>query len=99
MNKEQHYLLKLAEECNEVGKECSKAILFGLDDFEPNQDLSNKTRIENELSDLFSVMTGLVNMGYLDINNIISDSKRIRKVIKLDKYFKLSCELNRSEDI
>ncbi|TLP41073.1 MazG nucleotide pyrophosphohydrolase domain-containing protein [Arcobacter arenosus] len=98
MNREQHYLLKLSEECSEVAKECSKAILFGLDDFEPNQTLSNQEKIENELADLLSVMNELVNMGKLDKSKIFQASKRIKKAIKVDKYFQISCELGRTEN-
>ena len=97
MNKEQHYLLKLSEECSEVTKECSKAVLFGLEGFEPNQPLTNKEKIENELSDLLSVMYELIRMGKLDESRIFDPTKITKKAIKVNRYFQISCELGRTE--
>ncbi len=48
----QHLLSKISEECGEVVQEVSKAMIHGLEDKKPNQDLTNKQKLENELCDI-----------------------------------------------
>ncbi len=56
MNLEQLILLKLAEECNEVGQECSKIMQFGMDEVYEPIGISNRERLKRELQDLFSIV-------------------------------------------
>ncbi len=73
MTPEEHLLLKLAEECGEVGKEVSKALLFGWGDritYEPAgpRGVEGKTcgeKIVEELNDLMGVIESLVRVGIL----------------------------------
>ncbi len=56
MTRKEHLLIILAEECSEVIKNVSKALRFGLDDKEPNQDYTNSERITEELHDIIAVI-------------------------------------------
>lgn len=57
MNKTEHLLTILSEECAEVAQRASKAIRFGLSEVQPGQpeDNDNKRRLERELGDLMGV--------------------------------------------
>lgn len=56
MNMSEHLIACLAEECDEVGQRCMKALRFGLTEIQPGQPLTNAERISQELSDLIAVM-------------------------------------------
>jgi len=64
MNREQHLLIKLMEECAEVSKLVSKSLIFGLDDHHPDRSSTNKEEICHELNDLYAVVEML--SPYLD---------------------------------
>lgn len=55
MTENEHLLLCLAEECDEVGQRVMKALRFGLDEIQPGQPLNNAQRIVEELKDLNAV--------------------------------------------
>lgn len=63
MNRTEHLLVCLAEECAEVGQAVSKALRFGLTDGYPETDRTNATDIAFEVSDLFAVIEMLVECG------------------------------------
>jgi len=50
MTRVEHLLIKLSEECNEIGKAVSKALLFGLDDGYPNSNRTNLQDIQHEFN-------------------------------------------------
>ena len=52
MNEREYILNQLSQECVEVCKEISKALAFGLYDFNPNESpsISNRDRIESKLN-------------------------------------------------
>lgn len=52
MNRQEHLLDILIEECAEVIQRCTKAKRFGLDEVQPEQSLSNERRIIQELCDV-----------------------------------------------
>lgn len=56
MNLQQLMFLKLSEECNEVGQECSKIIQFGMDEVYAPIGKSNRDRLRAELQDLFAIV-------------------------------------------
>jgi len=55
MTREQMLLTQLMEECNEVAQRCSKAIRFGMDEKQVDQEETNFERIVYELQDLVAV--------------------------------------------
>jgi hypothetical protein len=65
MNRKEHLLTILGEECNEVAQRCSKALRFGLTEVQPGQDLNNAERIRAEYIDLLAVMRMLAEEGYI----------------------------------
>lgn len=75
MNRTEHLLTILAEECAEVAQRSSKALRFGLKEIEPGQSLTNEQRICYELNDLLGVvsMLGLLN---IDLESI--EAKKIK---------------------
>lgn len=66
MNRTEHLLVCLAEECDEVGQRVAKALRFGLDEVERGQPLRNRDRILEELRDLIAVALILHGEGVID---------------------------------
>jgi hypothetical protein len=65
MNRSEHLLTCLAEECAEVGQRVSKALRFGLAEVQPGQPLNNAQRIAAEVKDVLSVAAILERHGLL----------------------------------
>lgn len=76
MNRSEHLLTCLAEECAEVAQRVSKALRFGLDEVQPGQPLNNAQRIEEELADLIAVIGLLVREGVIEPPQPDYDGKR-----------------------
>jgi len=89
---EQHLLTKLSEECSEVIKEVCKSIIHGLDDYEPNQSLSNKEKIQNELADLLTIVDMLCEHGSLNSAEIFASEKKDAKSEKVLKWMNYSIQ-------
>lgn len=66
MNRTEHLLSCLAEECAEVAQRVSKALRFGLTEVQPGQPLTNAQRIGQEFHDLLAVVEMLEDEGALD---------------------------------
>lgn len=89
MNRKEHLLIKLSEECNELGKAVSKSLLFGLDDGYPESDRTNAQDIKDELNDLFAVAEMLCSEG-LDLK---LDNEKIKaKKVKVERWMKYAQE-------
>lgn len=56
MKRTEYLLVKLAEECMEVGQRATKALAFGLTEVQPGQSFTNAERISQEVGDLISVL-------------------------------------------
>lgn len=84
MNKTEHLLTCLIEECSEIQHAASKALRFGLLDGEPNGSTTNKEDIEAELSDLLSVVKMLQKDDVL--GNIEPRYEKERKIEKFMEY-------------
>lgn len=87
MNKLQHLLLKLSEECNEVGQIASKCMQFGLLERHPDLTENNKQRLHAELNDLFAIIEMLnlhFDLGFKPDQKVIA--AKIDKVLKYQKY-------------
>ena len=88
MNKVQHMLLKLSEECNEVGQAASKSMQFCLDD--SYNGVTNRDRLIGEIKDLVSVVHILneeFGLGY-EFDSVHLEEKRK----KINKYLQLSVD-------
>lgn len=66
MNRREHLLVCLAEECVEVGQAVCKALRFGLTDSPPGGGLRNDEYIVHELHDVFAILELLTECGALD---------------------------------
>lgn len=88
MDRTEHLLTILAEECNEVAQRCTKALRFGLDDIEPGQPMPNRDRIVQEFNDLYALMEMLQAEDHIDR---VIDRMYIRnKTARVEEYLKLS---------
>lgn len=90
MTREEHLLVILAEECNEVAKEVSKALRFGLDDKKPKQNKTNRQKIAIEFNDLFAVIRMCIYSGILLDKEVISIEQMEAKMQKVKKYLQYS---------
>jgi hypothetical protein len=95
LNKLDYLLICLSEECAELQKEISKALRFGMDDFNPNDitKISNAERIRREIIDIETLVGMLADetKKYLWGTPQEKDIKR-RKV---EIYMKYSCKLKK----
>ena len=83
MDKKEHLLTCLAEECAEVQQAVAKALRFGLDDGYPGTDRTNEVDLFNELNDLFAVVEMLHDVG---IWWRIDSEKVAEKKAKIEKF-------------
>ena len=91
MNKLQHMLIKLAEECAEVSQIALKTAQFGQHECMPGQPLNNFERCHQELDDLLAVVEELnENFRFYYIPN----RERVEaKKVKMQKYLGYSIHL------
>src|SRR5882724_4325374 len=88
MNFREYLLVKIAEECAEVGQRASKALCFGLSEKQPGQDANNQDRLFDELDDLALIVEMLrANMG------MAARLWPTPKQLKVFKYMDYSMEL------
>lgn len=95
MNKVEHILTCLAEECGEVAKEVHKSLRFGLDDkLTTNPDgprgsdgPTNREKLAQELNDLMGVVSMLVEEGVLP-DNWSSPKLHQNKAVKVKQYMR-----------
>lgn len=85
MTRQEHLLIILAEECNEVAQRASKALRFGMEEVQPEQESSNAERLVQEFNDLLAVAFMLKLEG---IGNPASLYAKISKVEKFLEYSK-----------
>ena len=90
MNKTQHLLLLVMEECAEVAHRCSKSIRFGLGEVQEGQELNNAERIKGELTDLFAVLrmledeTGLL-LFWLRLEDINDKQYKVKRHMNISR--------------
>lgn len=88
MTENEHLLLCLAEECDEVGQRVMKALRFGLDEVQAGKEMNNAERIVDELHDLISVARILAAHGI--IGDPLPSEERVRaKAAKIAKYMEI----------
>lgn len=80
MTRTEHLLAILNEECCEVGQRADKALRFGVNEVQEGQDQTNAQRIVYEFSQLYAMMSMLVEEGVIQQDMIdwvaVGDKKR-----------------------
>lgn len=79
LNRKQHLLVILAEECNEVAQRVTKSLRFGIDEIQPGDNKNNAERIKYELNDLLAIVEMLQKEKILP--DVITD----REMMELKK--------------
>ena len=88
MNRSEHLLTILGEECAEIAQRASKALRFGLDEVQPGKDLTNEQRIWKEMSDLAAVAEMLIALrgsGGLDRRDIEAKKEKVEEFLAYSK--------------
>lgn len=80
MNRAEHLLTKLMEECAEVAQEASKAAIFGPQEVMPGQPLTNRDRVLKELNDLWAVCE-MLGLAVVDRPAIEAKKAKVQKYI------------------
>lgn len=89
MTRVEMLLIKLWEECDEVGQRCAKALRFGLMEVQKEQPYNNAVRIMHEYFDLLAVVELLQEEGHLPFVGIDMDARKAR----IEKYLDYSRDL------
>ncbi len=89
MNRTEHLLTCLAEECTEVGKCVAKMLRFGPDDMEPGTTMSNRDRVVEEMRDLWAVLEILQDEGALPPVGMSSEDVD-RKRAKIERFMEIA---------
>lgn len=96
MNRREHLLGHVSEECAEIAQRASKAQRFGEDEAQPGQERTNRERIMDEFWDLVGVLHLL---GYVVISGLnepttslmlVNDNAVIEKQANVAKYLAYS---------
>lgn len=91
MNRLDHLLWNVAEECAETAQRASKTARFSLSEVQPGQSFNNADRLFHEYADLVAVMEMLVEEGYMNVPADFKERVAAKKV-RFDKYLKRSAE-------
>jgi superfamily II helicase len=84
MNRTEHLLACLAEECTEVGQRALKAQRFGVSEIQPGQTLDNFERMFMEFTDLCAVMEML--QKEIGVRRLVRMPEVDAKKEKVEKY-------------
>lgn len=85
MTRQEHLLIRAMEECAEVAQRISKALVFGLDEVQPGQPLTNRDRVVAEYTDLVAVM----EMAGFPLA-VVNGRRVDEKIAKVEKYLRYS---------
>jgi hypothetical protein len=97
-----YLLIKLAEEASEVAQRALKAVEFGLEEVQPDQELSNTERIGGEVIDMITILLMLSEEG-VEIQEAAARDEAVlntmieAKKAKVEKYMQLSRDLGKLE--
>jgi hypothetical protein len=80
MNRKEHLLLIVSEECNETAQRISKGLRFGVTEVQPGQLLDNADRLLGEYYDLVAAMEMLYEGGI--IKNWSPERQEMHKAAK-----------------
>lgn len=96
MSRIDYLLSHLAQECCEVAIRCTKAQHFGLDEVQPEQSLTNRQRIQEELCDLLALVDEMYESEILEPFSRRDQQARISaKIRKAGQFRQYSRELGR----
>lgn len=97
MTETEHLLATLAEECDEVGKRCMKALRFGIDDRDPTRvdPPTERERLAQELDDLTAVADILRDLGVIRERSELGMSAKRIKVKQFMEYARARGTLER----
>ena len=99
LSKQQHYLLKLSEECVEVSHIIHKILLFGLNDVHPDTGVSNISALKKEVCDLMATLEVVEECIWPEGEDFFLNFDAIlTKKEKMAKYFKYSQERGMTDD-
>jgi translation initiation factor 2 alpha subunit (eIF-2alpha) len=84
MDRKEHLLTILAEECNETAQRASKALRFTMEEIQPGQDLTNAERLLEEFNQLYAMFEMLQEEGH--IGEILNESIIKKKKLAVEKY-------------
>lgn len=88
-NKTQEAMIILAEECAEVIQTISKCQRFGLDNYSPNSEASNKQRLCQELGDVLAMIEILVEQDNFTPEDLIKAKQhKTEKLLTWSNLFK-----------
>jgi len=90
MNLKEYMLICMAEECDEVGQRCMKALRFSTTEIEPGHTMTNAERIIGELHDLIAVATLLARDGVLPDEIMPSEAIIQAKAARIEKFMAIS---------
>lgn len=85
MNRQEHLLTILSEECAEVTQSVTKSLRFGLDDFWKDSPV-NRDKITQEMGDLLGIFFMLVGEGIIDAPAESLISAKREKIEKFLQY-------------
>ena len=88
MSRNQALLLRVMEECCEVGQRCSKAMNFGINEVQSGQAKDNAERIRDEFADIMGVYKMLADEGILlwpTQEQIDAKAPRVEKYLQLSR--------------
>ena len=98
MTREEHLLTIIAEECAEIAKAASKALRFGLDNHNPQEDETNAVLMHREYLDLTTVMQMLSNESAQmrdAINKVSFPTAMVAKKNKVEHFLEYSKSVGR----
>lgn len=90
MNRTEHLLTILGEECCEVAQRASKALRFGLHEVQPGHAFTNEARLTLEIYDVLALIEMLKSEGL--ITSMVDRAAMERKKVKVEEFLKYSEE-------
>lgn len=79
MDRTEHLLTILSEECAEVTQCVTKSLRFGLEEKQPGQIFTNRSRLQGEVNDLVAIIEMLISEGELEpLSFVEKEAKKAR---------------------
>lgn len=98
MTRQEHLLVLISEECAEVSQRACKALRFGLQEIQPDQELTNYHRMMYEFADLLSVMDMLHEASTGHVSEDAIHVQIQNKRIQVEKFLLYSKECGTLDD-